>query len=265
MKLASKLLFLLLSFFGLWFLLQQIDWIQLLKVQELSQKSEEKLGELLWKQFENEDDVLDHTILYAGCDSILTRLCNKNGFNRKTFQLHVVNEPVINAFALPDSHMVVFSGLIEACRSSDELAGVMAHEMAHIIEGHVAQKLMKEIGLSVLVSMSGGGAGGDLAKETAKMLASTAFDRGLEKEADLMAVDYLVNAQIKPDALADFMANLAKTEPEMPTELKWLGTHPQTRERMSYLWQKATEFEDVEYTEAIDTSLWQNMKAYKTN
>lgn len=91
----------------------------------------------------------------------------------------------MNAFSLPDGHLIVFSGLILNSDSPEELAGVVGHELAHIELNHVMKKLVKEVGLSTLISLITGNSGSDMIKETAKTLSLTAFDRNLEKDAAL--------------------------------------------------------------------------------
>ncbi|MDZ7607365.1 MAG: M48 family metallopeptidase [Cyclobacteriaceae bacterium] len=136
-------------------------------------------------------------------------MCDKNDIDRDKIKVHLLFKDEVNAFALPDGHLVIFSGLILESENPEELSGVIAHELAHIKLNHVMTKLMREVGLSVLLSMASGG-GGDMLRETAKMLSSTAFDRALEKEADIKAVDYLIEANISPEPFATFLLPLSQ-------------------------------------------------------
>ena len=101
--------------------------------------------------------------------------------DREIIKVHVLNKDEINAFALPNGHLIIYSGLINNSGNQEELTGVICHEIAHIELNHVMKKLIKEIGLSVLISMTTGKGGSEIIKETAKMLSSSAFDRKLEK------------------------------------------------------------------------------------
>ena len=74
------------------------------------------------------------------------------------------------------------------------LSGVIAHELAHIEKKHVIKKLTREIGLSVLVSVISGQSDPGVISQIAKTLSSSAFDRKMEKEADMVGVQYLLNA-----------------------------------------------------------------------
>ncbi|RKZ25608.1 peptidase M48, partial [bacterium] len=68
-------------------------------------------------------------------------------------------------------------------------------------------------------------------KGVIKLLSSSAFDRSLEKEADLKAVDLLVNAQIDPEPFANFLYKLADNDPDLMKYLSWISTHPESKER----------------------------------
>jgi predicted Zn-dependent protease len=145
--------------------------------------------------------------------------------------LHIIEKDEINAFALPDGHLVVYSGLILNVDSPEELSGVLSHEIAHIELNHVMKKLVKEVGLSVLISMTTGNGGSKTIHETAKMLSGSAYDRQLEREADNKAVDYLSGANIDPEALADFLYKLSDDGDEVSNYLSWISTHPDSKER----------------------------------
>jgi predicted Zn-dependent protease len=125
--------------------------------------------------------------------------------------------------------------LISAAGNEEELSGVICHELAHIELKHVMKKLIKEVGLSVLISMTTGNSGTEKVKETAKMLSSTAFDRSLEKEADLKAVEYLIKTNIDPEPFANFLYKLSDRESDVMKYLSWVSTHPDSKERAEYI------------------------------
>lgn len=96
-------------------------------------------------------------------DSLVSRLCDANGIPRNHVKVHVFRADVVNAFAMPGGHLVVNSALIEDCKNPEQLCGVLAHEMAHIELRHVMNKLLREVGMSVLVNITtGGGDGGQM-------------------------------------------------------------------------------------------------------
>jgi len=224
-----------LLFFGIWYTLTQIDWMNFFKVQQVTDKTEQKLGDLFWEVFKKSEKEIITTNVVNSVDSILTKICKANKIDKAKLKIHVLNNEEINAFALPNGHLIIYSGLVLNSDKQEELIGVICHEIAHIELNHVMKKLVKEIGLSVLISMTTGNYGTEIIKETAKMLSSSAFDRSLEKEADIKAVDYLVNANVNPEPFADFLYKLAYSEHEESKYLTWISTHPDSKERAEYI------------------------------
>lgn len=224
-----------LLFFGLWYTIKQIDWVKIFKVEKVADKTAQKLGDFLWKTIKNTEGENKNIHVVKTLESIVTQICKSNKIERKRIKIHVLNKDEINAFALPNGHLVVYSGLILNSDNQEELIGVLCHEIAHIELNHVMKKLVKEIGLSALISMTTGGSGSEIIKETARMLSSSAFDRSLEKEADIKAVDYLINAKINPEPFANFLYKLSDKEHDAVAYLKWISTHPDSRERATYI------------------------------
>lgn len=230
-KVALQFILLVGLFFGTWFALQQIDWMTLLRVQKVTQSTEEKLGKLFWDIFSKDGDHPHSKIIDTTLDSLITHICASNLIDRSRIKLHILNNDEINAFTLPDHHLVVFTGLIRDAESEGELMGVLGHEIAHMEKNHVMKKLIKEVGLSVLISITNSGAGGEIIRQTAKTLSSTAYDRELEKEADLTAVDYLVNADVDPEQFANFLYRLSDKQVNIPNQVYWISTHPDSKDR----------------------------------
>ena len=249
-----------LLFFGTWFALTQIDWMKVFKVQQVTDKTEQKLGELFWEVFKKSEKEIKNTQVVNSVDSIVTQICKANKIDRDKLKVHVLNKDEINAFALPNGHLIIYSGLILNSDNQEELAGVICHEIAHIELSHVMKKLVKEIGLSVLISMTTGNSGAEVIKETAKMLSSSAFDRSLEKEADIKAVDYLINANVNPELFADFLYKLSDSEHEATKYFTWISTHPDSKERAEYIIEyskgKLTEYKPI-----LSNETWDKLKA----
>jgi len=218
------------SFVALFFLLQQVDFVTLFKVEQVSDSTEKKLGELLWETIDATETVVKNDSINDIVEKIIIRITDKNNIDRENFKVHVVKSDEINAFAMPGDHLVIYTGLIKNCDNESELAGVICHEIAHIEKNHVMKKLVKEVGLSALVSITTGGRSPQLIREITQRLSSAAYDRELESEADRKAVDYMVKANIDPEKLADFMYKLA-TEEVLPEQMYWISTHPESKKR----------------------------------
>jgi beta-barrel assembly-enhancing protease len=246
-------------FFGTWFALSQIDWVRVFKIQEVTDKTEQKLGELFWDYFQNSEKVNKNIHVRNSIDSIVNHICKANKIDREKLKIHILNKDDINAFALPNGHILIYSGLILNSDNHEELTGVICHEIAHIELDHVMKKLIKEIGLSVLISMTTGSGGSDMVKDAAKILSSTAFDRSLEREADIKAVDYMIAAKVDPGPLANFLYKLAEKEHEATKYLRWISTHPDTKERAEYIIEYSNS-KQGEYTPILSDATWEKLK-----
>ncbi len=121
-----------------------------------------------------------------------------------TFNIHVYDWPLMNAFAVPGGQIVLTKGLLDKSQSPDETAGVLAHEMGHGIEMHPEAAMVRTVGLGAAFEiMMGGTAGGGLAN-VGLMLAQLSYSRGAEREADHHALELLKAAGITPRGLGDF-------------------------------------------------------------
>jgi predicted Zn-dependent protease len=250
-------------FLGIWFVLNQIDWLNIFKVQQLSNKTEQKLGDLFWDVYKKSEKEISNIYVVNSVDSIVSQICRSNKIDIDKLKIHVVKKDDINAFALPNGHLVIYTGLILNSDNQEELTGVICHEIAHIEQNHVNKKLVKEIGLSALISMTTGG-GAEVIKETAKLLSSSSFDRSLEKEADIKAVDYLLNANVNPEPFANFLSKLSDTEDETTKYLTWISTHPDSKERAEYIIEyskgKLKEFKPI-----LSNETWARLKLELNN
>ncbi|MBM3431689.1 MAG: M48 family metallopeptidase [Bacteroidetes bacterium] len=247
-------------FWGLWFGLRQFDWVKILHIQQLTDETEKKLGDLFWDVFKRTDkEVTDPTVLNA-VDTVVTAICSANEIDRAYIKVHVLEKDEINAFALPSGHLIVYTGLLSEADSPEEMTGVIGHELAHIELNHVMEKLVTEVGLSVLISMTAGAGGAEAIKSAIKLLSSTAFDRGLEKEADIKAVDYLLNARFNPEPFANFLYKLSKKESESMKYLTWISTHPASKERAEYIIEYS-KGKKVDFKPVLSISTWGRLQA----
>jgi len=230
-KILTELVVTVLVIFAVWFGLSQVDWMKVFNIRQTTQNTEEKIGDLFWKMLKNSETEITSDSIVAPIDSMLTRICKANSIDQKKIKLHLLRKDEINAFALPGNHLVVYSGLITACENEAELYGVIGHELAHMEKNHVMNKLVKEIGLSVLISMSTGNGNSEAIKSAIKQISSSAYDRKLETEADLTAVDYLEKAGIDPEPFANFLYRLADQTKNIRSQIYWISSHPESKER----------------------------------
>lgn len=238
--------------------------MQVFNVEQAADTTEQKLGELFWDFFKQSEKEITSTEVVDAIDSIVTHICKANEIDRDKLKIHVLEKDDINAFALPNDRLIIFSGLILNSDNEQELTGVICHEIAHIELNHVMKKLVKEIGLSVLISMTTGNSGAEVIKETAKMLSSSAFDRSLEKEADIKAVDYLVSAHVNPAPFADFLYKLSHNEHAAADYLTWISTHPDSKDRAEYIIEYSKD-KLTDYKPILSDETWAQLKAALIN
>lgn len=258
-KLAIQGLMIIALFFLTWFVLAQVNWMSVFKVQKVTNKTEEKLGELFLEIFEKTEKENKDPFAISTVDSIVNKICTENDIDRKLIKVHLLNSQDINAFALPNGHLLIFSGLILASDKQEELSGVICHEIAHIRLNHVMKKLVKEVGLSAIVSMASGKGGVDIIRESAKLLSSSAFDRSLEKEADIKAIEYMINAKINPEPFANFLYKLSDSEYGARNYDSWISTHPDLKERAAYIIEDIRN-QTTNYEAILSANTWVKLK-----
>jgi len=244
----------------LWYGLSLIDFRETLKVDTANDTTEKMLGELLQKSIIKE--AMDAPEIIGPVHTIVDRICSSNSLDRTFIKIHVVDNKTVNAFALPNGHIVVYSGLL-ACANEAEASGVIAHEIAHITQEHVMKKLVTEIGLSVLISLVTGNTNTEILKETIKAISSSTYSKNLEAEADLLAVDYLIAAGISPQGFADFLYTIEGNQIESNQLFEWLQSHPDSKERAKAIvgYSKEKEVENLSYTPVVSKEDWEILQS----
>ncbi len=199
---------------------------------------EEQLGEVVTRSLvESEKKCANPQVTNAVSD-IVARLAATVPDNPYTFRVSVIRNDVMNAFAAPGGHIVVFSGLLRRTDRAEELAGVLAHEMSHVVRRHGTKSLFREVSNSIFLSAIVGDASGAMrvVLDSAKTLGSLHYGRKAEAEADLDGLSMLVGARIDPAGMVSFFEKLEKKELGVNRELlKYLSTHPLTSDRIAVL------------------------------
>lgn len=256
-KLFIRGFIILASFFGLWLLLLQVNWVGIFHIEKLqnnklTERVETELGELMLREFKKESDEVENHYVTETLDSLVTKICQANDISKETLRVYILENDDVNAFALPDRQLVIYTGLISQTESPEALSGVIAHELAHIERRHVIKSLIREMGLSVLFALVSGQSDFSVMGDIIQMVSSSAFSREMEKEADLLGVNYLLNAKIDPKPFADFMRGLSKGE---FSALKWISSHPMSKEREKYIL-KSIEKKKVTFESVIAPETW---------
>jgi predicted Zn-dependent protease len=158
------------------------------------------------------------------------------------YQFFVVEDRQMNAFAVPGGSIYVHTGLIERMKSTDELAGVMAHEVVHIKARHMARMSGTDITsllglLGVFLGGAGGGSSTQAVGALGQALALTrqlSYSRQLEQEADTLGVKYMAQAGFDPMGAVKAMRTMDQERTLNPVDVPaYLMTHPLTQERIA--------------------------------
>ncbi len=232
-----------------------------------SQEKEMQIGRQLAMEVEQQAKMVD--------DPIVTEYINRVGQNivlhsdaKVPFTIKVIDSDEVNAFAFPGGYFFVNKGLILAADNEAELAGVMAHEIAHVAARHAMENQGKgtflQYGLLAGILLSGGIAGSVL-QNTAGLtqaLAFSKFSRSAEVEADKLGVQYLYASGYDPTAMSTMFEKLASQNKKKPgTISKLFSSHPPSLERRDDSLELVARFpEKDEYI--ISTSEFQRVKAH---
>ncbi len=170
-------------------------------------------------------------------DSVVARLAAAVPRSPYTFHLYVVNRPEVNALAAPGGYIVVFRALLERTRTPEELAGVLAHEMEHVVERHATQAVIQHASTGLLLAALTGDMTGPLAYglESARVLAQLQYSRRAEAQADEGGMKMLLRARIDPTGMIRFFQELVKDDKQPRAALRYLSTHPTTADRIEHL------------------------------
>ena len=155
--------------------------------------------------------------------------------SRYRYRWFVADSKDVNAFALPGGVVVVHAGLIREAGSAEELAGVLAHEVAHVERRHSLKALIKNAGFGILLSIVLGDVSGTTIAGWTSYLTQMKFSRDAEMEADREGVRRMVAAGIDPRAMLGFFDKMAEKEGKGAAALSVLATHPSSRQRMAAL------------------------------
>jgi len=205
----------------------------------VSFETEVSLGEKLAAQVERQQRVLRNRDVQAYVRLVANQLVTHASGDRPEVRYRVTvldNPNQVNAFALPAGFLYVYTGLLLAADNEAELAGILAHEIGHVVGRHSANQLATQLGLNILVSLALGENSEELASLAAQAGTSGAlarFSRDDEREADAFGVKYTMAAGYDPRGLLTFFEKLKKLEGRRQSGLEsLLSSHPATQERI---------------------------------
>ena len=215
----------------------------------LNSTEEAQIGRMIMRDIRRSGQVVEDPLITEYLNDIGSRIAAQTNEGDHSFTFFAVEDPRINAFALPGGFIGVHTGLIEASRNEDELAGVLAHEVAHVTQRHIARAIHANSRQSILstammlgaiiVAVAGGSS--DAVQGAMAVAQGTAvqqqinFTRTNEYEADRVGIAALADAGYDPYGMASFfevMSRQTTTSPEMRAP-EFLRTHPVTTARVA--------------------------------
>ncbi|HKQ82242.1 MAG TPA: M48 family metalloprotease [Steroidobacteraceae bacterium] len=236
----------------------------------LTPEEEYKIGRMIVRGLRDSDLILEDPEVTEYLRDIGHRLASEANEGTQKFDFFPVREPDINAFALPGGFIGVNSGLILATKNESELAGVMAHEVAHVTQRHIARGLVSQNRSSLVstaamlaaILLGAAGGGGDAAMAGIAAAQSVAiqnqisFTRANETEADRVAVNVLARAGFDPEGMPAFFETMSRragvSEAQIPEMLR---THPVTSTRIAETKERAAQIDVKPQPDSISYAL----------
>lgn len=202
----------------------------------VSLDEEWQLGNQLAAQVASQMQLSNDSQALAYVTSVGERIHRATPLADRPFHFYIVNDPSVNAFALPGGHVYVNSGLIAQADHANMLAGVMAHEISHVVARHSIQQMQQAQGINAIGSILLGQNPGALQSLLAQIVAGGAmarFSRADEKQADDLGLGYMTAAGYDPHGMLDMFEKLASLEKSSPSAVeKFFLDHPVTADRI---------------------------------
>ena len=237
----------------------------------LSSNEESQLGRAIMRSIRNSGQVVEDPLINEYINEIGNRIAAQTNDGEQDYTFFVIEDQRINAFALPGGYIGVHTGLIEATRSEDELAGVLAHEIAHVNQRHIARAIHASSRQSLLTTalmlgaLIAGVVGGDpdIVQAGIAVAQGTAvqqqinFTRANEYEADRVGIAALADAGFDPYGMASFFEVMSRQTTRAPDERapEFLMTHPVTTARIAEARNRARNYPHIRSDDTISYSI----------
>ena len=202
----------------------------------ISLDEEWQLGNQLKAQVEQQVQLVRDPQALAYIRMVGERIHAVTPLANRPFDFEIVNDSTVNAFSLPGGHVYINSGLIAQADKVDMLAGVMAHEISHVVARHAIKQVQQQQEISVIGAILLGQNPNALAQIAAQVLAGGAmarFSRADEKQADDMGLDFMTRAGYDPHGMLDmFQKLLALDKGGSSSVARFFQDHPGTQDRI---------------------------------
>ena len=175
-------------------------------------------------------------------------------FQALNWEVLVIDDPGFrNAEVLPEGKIIVYSGIFQAADTTEKLAAVIGHEVAHLTENHVKERVRRATGTGLLGTLGGAVTGlGGGSQQAARVLFQLPYQREQEREADVTGMMYMARAGYNPVATIDLWKGMSAGREGAPPE--WLTTHPDPELRLQFLARNLTPAL-LAYNESLDAGV----------
>ncbi len=231
-----------------------------------SLEKEIALGKQLAQEVERQAKIIDDPIIAEYVNRVGQNLV-RNSDAKVPFTIKVLDTDEPNAMSLPGGFFFVNSGLIQMADSESEMAGAMAHEIAHVAARHGTRQATRGelVNLSTIPLIFMGGWTGYGIRQAAGLaipLGFLQFSRGFEREADYLGVQYLYKTGYDPNGMVEMFERLEKLEKKKPGTLsKAFRTHPMTEDRIEAAQKEIQEILPTKPEYVVNTSEFLDVKA----
>lgn len=202
----------------------------------ISGQQEISMGQELSKQVEKQSKVVQDSSINSYVSQIGNRIAKISDRPNLNYTFKVLADSQINAFACPGGFIYIYSGLLKKMDNEAQLAGVLAHEISHVVARHSVQRLQQVLGMEVLASIALGKESSQTTEKVANLgigLISQGYSRQNEFEADKFGTYYMAQAGYNPLGMSELLTKLSQGENGKPSGFEGLfASHPDTQDRI---------------------------------
>lgn len=245
----------------------QLPEIGVVASDALTLDKEKLIGDIIMRQLRGQAPIVQDPVLQEYIQGIGNRLVINADNTKFPFTFFMINNPVLNAFAFYGGHIGIHSGLLAASDSESELASVLAHEIAHVTQRHLARRaqMQKRNSPLQIASLIGGlllaiadpeaGIAAMQAGTAAGQQATINFTRNNEQEADNIGINILYRAGFDPQGAPAFFDKLLAQSRGRSSQLAFLQTHPLPADRVSQTTTRARSYGSKKLAPSLDFHL----------
>lgn len=207
-----------------------VPWTVEKAVTVLPESYDNQLGEMFFMKY------IEQSSIDSAKTENLRQFAGRINFrNSKNLHFTIVKSDIVNAYALPDGNIVIYTALIDGMKDYEELAGVMAHEAVHVNKRHSMRMLARNLSGYLFLSAVMSDVNGLTAviADNLHTLSNLTYSREFEEQADKDGVQILIENNINPSGMTRLLEHLEKEHNEYIPQI--LSSHPQTKDRINYV------------------------------